>query len=554
MKKSTLLLSSTLLLLTLAGCGSGDSGSAHTGGTTGTTPDKSTTSSAVTSLSLQEFTPFDMPFITQLSPALGSSEYGALFYLENMYETLIRYENGEYLPGLAKSWEISEDLLSYTFQLEEEIVFSDGTPMNAEAVKANFDALPILLGDYAGAYGMTSGNVASADVVDEYTVTIHLYTPYYGTLFDLTLLDPHGIVSPTAFGEDFMPVEEAYSTSFGTGPYMFAGDLNNGVYTFVRNPNYRGDITPIETFTVTTISDSDTAALALRDGQIDMLSGAGRISFDAASQMESDPNFKVVFSSGYEQSKFLALNTTKFPFDDVTVRNAVSLGLDKQSISDVVYYGYATPSSELFPSTSAYCSDMPSSKSYDFEAAIALLEENGYVDSDGDGVREKDGTPLVLTFPYDSSSSVESTVILLLKEQLTNLGFQVDTQALDMMSNYMAGMEGNFHIAYAGTYGPVYDPFSVITNMISTNFADPYSNRVGASNPEMDQLLTDLFGLTEAEDIEASYLELFNYISESDVLIPVVRVPAVAVFDSSVISDYHFPTYTSAITVANIVT
>ena len=145
---------------------------------------------------------FDGGFSVLQAPALHNGTFGLLYYLDNFYETLVRYDNGEIIPGLAEKWEVSSDALTYTFTLKQGIKFSDGEELNAEVVKLNFDNMPAILGDSNGVFGLTSTLLDEVTVVDEYTVAVKLTTPYYGALQDFTLPLPMGIMSPNAFNED----------------------------------------------------------------------------------------------------------------------------------------------------------------------------------------------------------------------------------------------------------------------------------------------------------------------------------------------------------------
>ena len=109
---------------------------------------------------------FDGGFSVLQAPALHNGTFGLLYYLDNFYETLVRYDNGEIIPGLAEKWEVSSDALTYTFTLKQGIKFSDGEELNAEVVKLNFDNMPAILGDSNGVFGLTSTLLDEVTVVD----------------------------------------------------------------------------------------------------------------------------------------------------------------------------------------------------------------------------------------------------------------------------------------------------------------------------------------------------------------------------------------------------
>ena len=143
---------------------------------------------------------------------------------------------------LAEDWSMSEDGKTYTFQIKHGVKFSDGSDLTAEDVAKSILAVPVNLGQYNGSYGRLSTIIEDAVATDEYTVELHLTQPYYNTLRELCLANPFGIVSSEQFNEDLTAKQESFrNATYGTGPYMYAGDNDGQTWNFVRNPNYWGD-------------------------------------------------------------------------------------------------------------------------------------------------------------------------------------------------------------------------------------------------------------------------------------------------------------------------
>ena len=139
---------------------------------------------------------FEGGFFSLQAPNVTNGTFGLYYFLTNFYETLVRYEDGEIVPGLAERWEVSPDELTYTFYLKQGIKFSDGTDFNAEAVKINLDNIPGILAEFNGGWGLTSTLLDEVNVVDEYTVAVKLTTPYYGALQDFAVPMPMSMMSP----------------------------------------------------------------------------------------------------------------------------------------------------------------------------------------------------------------------------------------------------------------------------------------------------------------------------------------------------------------------
>ena len=144
---------------------------------------------------------FENGFFTILSPNL-TSNYSIYNYLPNFYETLVKYENGEIKPLLAEKWEISKDGKEYIFTIRKGIKFSNGEVLDSEAVKKSLENVPKLLGEYNGAYGLTSTLIESIETLGSDKIKITFSKPYYGILYDLTMINVFGIMAPAAYNAD----------------------------------------------------------------------------------------------------------------------------------------------------------------------------------------------------------------------------------------------------------------------------------------------------------------------------------------------------------------
>ena len=109
---------------------------------------------------------FEGGFFSLQAPNVTNGTYGLYYFLTNFYETLVRYEDGEIVPGLAERWEVSSDGLTYTFYLKQGIKFSDGTDFNAEVVKINLDNIPGILAEFNGGWGLTSTRIYCGSQAD----------------------------------------------------------------------------------------------------------------------------------------------------------------------------------------------------------------------------------------------------------------------------------------------------------------------------------------------------------------------------------------------------
>lgn len=187
-------------------------------------------------------------FYTIMTPDVSASNFGITYYLSNFYDVLVEYQDGEYVGGLAEDWTISEDGTVYTFNLRHDVKFSDGSDLTAEDVAKSLLAVPINLGQYNGTYGRLSTIIEDAVVVDDYTVEMHLTQPYYNALRELCLANPFGIVSSEQLNDDLTKKDTFETATYGTGPYMYAGDNDGQTWNFESNPYYWGERPDVERF------------------------------------------------------------------------------------------------------------------------------------------------------------------------------------------------------------------------------------------------------------------------------------------------------------------
>ena len=275
---------------------------------------------------------FDGGFSVLQEPLMANGTFGLLYYIGNFYETLINYEDGKIVPGLAESWSISEDNRTYTFHLYKNIRFSDGEELTAETVKKNFDTIAKNLGAYNGFFGLTSTLIQEVTAIDRFTVSVRLSSPYYGALTDFTLPLPLGIMSSKAFNDDGSLSEAVKTATLGTGPYMYNGIKSNDTYTFVKNPYYDRKSLEFDSFAIKIIPDNDAKLLALRSGEIDMIIGARNLSYDSYSALSKNSSFRGKNSKTVIQTRYIGMNTDKVPFNELKVRRAVNYAINTEAI------------------------------------------------------------------------------------------------------------------------------------------------------------------------------------------------------------------------------
>lgn len=344
---------------------------------------------------------------TSLDPTSDATASIDGMLAHNVYESLTSVtEQGEVVPELAKSWTVSEDGLTYTFELQDGVTFHDGTTFDAADVKFAFDRA--MAEDSVNPSKSIFEPIESVSVVDPTTVELKLSRPDAFLLFNLAQGDA-SIVAPESAGQN-------RTRPVGTGPYRFGGWTRGDRLTLVRYPGHRdaGDV-PIEMVTFRFISDPAAASAALLADEIDAFPG-----FPAPEllpRFEADPRFTVTVGST-EGEVILALNNARAPFDDIRVRRAISYAIDRDAIIDGAMYGQATPIGSFHPPHGKAYVDLTGTYPHDAGKARALLGEAGVAE----------GTTMTLRvppFPYATRSAE------IVQAQLAEAGVDVKVENVE---------------------------------------------------------------------------------------------------------------------------
>lgn len=489
---------------------------------------------------LTEIWDFSSGFYPVMTPGTASN-YGSIYWSKNFYNTLVSYdENGEIVGELADSWEVSEDGMTYTFHLREGVKFSDGTDLTSAAVRTSFEAAVQNLGDYNGSYGRLTTLLASIDTPDDATVVLNLSQPYYAALNDLTMSCPLSVVNPAGLNEDLTMKEELVSMTMGTGPYMYNGDCDGSTYTFVRNPYYWGDEPDADSFQVKVIEDAEARVLALRSGEIDGILGSSRLTYDAYAELSGDASFGAAVDDNASMTRYLGLNLGKAPFDDVKVRQAVAYAIDQDTLCATVLQGIEEPAETMFDPGKPYCDAEQTVYEYAPEKAASLMEEAGWVDSDGDGIREKDGQTLELTMTYTSDHGAMDDAALAIAAQLQQIGFKLTPSGSDMMTWYGAVLSNEYEITIYQTYGGAFDPSAIVTNMNPDASTDPVVLQFADFFEGGKELLLELDSTGDEARVQEIYQEILGTIADESLLVPFSYTREFAVWNSSKIESYDF--------------
>lgn len=427
------------------------------------------------------------------NPILYSTAYGG-YIVTQIYSSLFDFnEKWEPIPHVAESWSFSDDKLTMTIKLRQGVKFTDGAELTAEDVA--FTLNTIKHPEYTGPRAASMKDVVSVEATDKYTVTIKLAKPFAPIFTNIN----YGILQKKLF--DGTPVKDmdkhpVTMNPVGSGPYKLKEYVRGQYVILERNPDWfaskeNGGAPFIQTVRFKVIPDNQTAVAALQNGEIDMLTP------EATEVTNLEQNFKdKLVAHNWDRNGFgyILLNTAKPPLDNKLVRQALTYGLDREAIIKGVLEGRGTvPPGPIPPVSWAYDSKAKALP-YDPNKAKQLLEQAGYK-MGANGIYEKDGKPLKLTFYGSSGSTTIEAIASIARNNYKQIGVDLEVQLMDfnaMMDNYVK--PGKYDLSFGGfTLG--LDPDSHYSLFHSSSGKPDAKgnvsgfNRSRYANPKVDALL-----------------------------------------------------------------
>lgn len=468
--------------------------------------------------------------IRDLNPHLYAGE---MYAQEMLYETLVNITADGYEGCLAESWDISEDGKTYTFHIRDGVKFSDGEVCDANAIKANFDA--IIENKDRHTWLEMMNLLVGVSVPDDKTFVIELSEPYYPLLTELGVTRPFAMISPKAMKDG--STKDGVNAYIGTGPYVLTDFVTDEYAVFEANENYWGEQPKIKKITVKVIPDNQTRILALEKGEIDMIFGKNMIDADAINQYTGNDKFTVSLSDP-TSTRQIVLNTTRDVLADKEVRQALQHATNKQTISEGIFYGLEQPADTLFAKTVPYCDIDLEPYAYDVELAQSMLDEAGWVVG-SDKIREKDGQKLNIDLLYNSDSVTEKAIAEYLQSEYQKIGIALNIHGEEEQS-YRDNMKaGNFDMVFNICWGTPYDPQSSLAAMRAPVYGD-YAAQLGLEDKaDIDQAITDILVSTDETKRQELYTFVLTRLHEDAVYIPLTYECNKAIYRSD-LQGFHF--------------
>jgi peptide/nickel transport system substrate-binding protein len=436
----------------------------------------------------------------------------------------------EFYPGLADSWEISDDGLTYTFNLKQGVTFTDGTPFNAEAVQFTFDRVVESRDRTAAGEevdpetvivpGQSFNQVDAydhADIVDDHTIKLILSRPFAPLLSGLN--GYLGIVSPTAVEK--MGLAEFARKPVGTGPFMVQEWVEQDHVTLVKNPDYNWGSSFFEHAGAAYLDEMIYKIIpdeAVRTGTL--ISGESQYIDELdplqLADLQENPEITVVQQGQPGSGHILLFNVARAdkPQADVMVRRALSYAIDKEALNQAVWGGvFAPAASPLMKPTFGYEPKTEEVYSFDVAKANAMLDEAGWV-MNGE-IREKDGQPLSFSWPFQDRP-VDNKIATFIQGAFRSVGVDATVEPLERGAYVERLDAGDYDLARL--WFSYADPDVLRTIFFSENIGN--FNYARYSDPDVDQMLLDAAAATDAEERQTLYSQLQLKLLDDAVTIP----------------------------------
>lgn len=402
----------------------------------------------------------------------------------NIYDTLVKVTpEGEFVPGLAKDWELSEDGLTITFYLEEEVVFHDGSSFEAADVVYSFERLQ---GD-TSARSADYASLTDFSVADDYTIE------FSADSLDVNLLAkfayPWAAIVPEDAGESLR------NEPIGTGAYVLENWVPQQELTLSLNEDYWGEAGKVDTVNFLSMPDTTSQITSMLAGDLDVIGITG----DLVAQFEGQDGFEITETPS-NALQLMAFNTEHEALSDVRVRQALTMAVDKDALIETVWYGYGNKIGSHYPPILKGYVDHSDALSYDPDAALALLEEAGY--PNGEGIE----LDMYLPSAYPEYVSAGQVIA----DYLTTIGVTVNIQNVEWavwLSDIYTGR--NYDLTVTGHTGRL-DPYTLLARY---NSESP-ENYMNYENDQVNELLANVQVEQDEAARDAIYGEIQAILAE----------------------------------------
>ncbi|MBX3140363.1 MAG: hypothetical protein KF875_06415 [Trueperaceae bacterium] len=434
-------------------------------------------------------------------------------------------------PYLAESWEVSDDLLTWTFHLRQNAKWHDGVPITADDVKFTFDKIKDPA-ESASAY-VAAGNFASIDVIDEHTVRIVLTAP--NALLPDTLSSGGFEPLPKHVYEGFAHLADAVDANtrnpVGSGAFRMASVQPGAQIELVAFDDFFLGQPKVPGLTFKIVRDQNAAVAQIRAGELDYVP----IEAVHRQAVAADPRMEI-FSVNGTRYVMMAINMSDYEpwhtmFSDVRVRKAMMYAVDRVEIAEHIGQGLMPVLDGLMPTTLTWipAPDIVPYR-YDPELAMQLLDEAGWVDTNGNGIRDKDGMELSFYILVDRGNAVREQITPVLQAAWQAIGMEVEYFATERTGRWLEETrDGTFPTRVSTFPIPNADWAYRLFHSKGLNNSQHYVN------PEVDEILDTMLASPDLEVRGQLLKQLQEVLNEDPYIMPFFLEPTLHAIDKRLV-------------------
>lgn len=457
----------------------------------------------------------------------GANDGNSLYVMNPIYDTLVQMNTDlEIEPGLAESFEQIEDTV-WEATLRKDITFHDGSSFDADVVKANLDR--VRDPDVASPLSFLFDMIESVEVKDEYTV--HLTTEFPFSALPSHLAHPGGhMISIDLINESYEaldagedPFTVINENPIGTGYFKYKDRVNGEYITLNKNEDYWGEEAQMNSLTFKTVPEDSARIAELKTEDADLIYP---VNANDVQQVDNNEGTNVKQTDSASMT-YIGINNDREPFNNLKVRQAIAMAVDKEELINGVLDGVPIPAKgPLAPTVKGYSEDIKPID-FDVDQALELLKDAGFEDGFETSIMAYDRTT------SDVAENVQS--------QLNKIGIDVSIDMVEVGAYLEAARKGDLDM-FIGSWGTVtLDADYGLYPLFHSINAGTSGNRSFYNNKQVDSLLEDARQSTDEAKRDKLYAKAQQIIAEEVPIVPLYHSVLLAGLQDSVEGFYQFP-------------
>jgi peptide/nickel transport system substrate-binding protein len=440
-------------------------------------------------------------------------------------------ETGNLLPRLATSWTISPNGKEWVLSLRQGVKYHDGTSFNAKAAK--FSIEKAMDGEVWAKY------VDDIKIVDTHTLKVIFNRYYYSFLRDMASgWRSENFVCPTAVDPPWDPKGKIVRY-IGAGPFKLSDYKKEQIATLVRNDDYWGKKPKLAKILWKYTPDPYAQILALKAGELDIIGAPehhSSVPFIKLAELEADPDF-VVSTHSYGRFQVLEFNCHRPPFDSVTVRKAFNYAIDRLKMVRSLFGNITDPSYLITdPKFKWGPSNITAGYKYDYKQAKNLLAEAGWVDTDGNGILDKEGNDFEIELLVPTGEANADMVALVVQSQFKDMGIRLNIKTLANAWDKRKTGEYDLFLHHSGCLPSIPGGIGIGGKYHSKGW--PYAFH---SN-KLDSMIESAFTCTDEIRLRAKCDEIWTLLHDANPCIPLYDITKAVIMSKRVQGFKHGPT------------